>query len=526
MCWSRWNIHLPSTTYLSIDLSTYPTTYLPKSIYPSIYLSLASRGIDCSRPCPLRPGRPWSHGTAGPRPFHWTPKALAWKARPSMASFGLRLAFSAAAYSDFPPRWRESRVPHKKHLRAILWRRLLLQEVCRGEAGLLLGEPQPHVVCRNSAVGVPWVILRHARRTIIYCIWRFVFIGLRLFPFRSSCASPLRALARPASRRQTCSLRQLARFIPLQSRHGSEQPLLRASTRPAAPTQLQAQKLSYFSTYRRPPRSCFNTQKRFHTRFCTQTRLHSTQTLLHTDAFDTQKRLHTDAFTPRRFYTQTLLHTDAFTHKRFYTQMLLHTNTFTHRDFYTQTLSHTEAFTHRHFYTQKLLHTKAFTRRPFYTQNLLHTETFTHRRFYTQKLLHADPFTHRCFYTQTLWHTEAFTHRRVYTQTLLHTDTFTHRRFYTQTLLHTEAFTRRPFYTQKLLHTNTFTHRDFYTQTLSHTQRLLHTDYTQKLLHTKAFTHKKLLHTEAFTHRHFYTQTLLHTETLTHRSERVAPDAS
>ena len=115
MCWSRWNIHLPSTTYLSIDLSTYPTTYLPKSIYPSIYLSLASRGIDCSRPCPLRPGRPWSHGTAGPRPFHWTPKALAWKARPSMASFGLRLAFSAAAYSDFPPRWRESRVPHKKH---------------------------------------------------------------------------------------------------------------------------------------------------------------------------------------------------------------------------------------------------------------------------------------------------------------------------------------------------------------------------------------------------------------------------
>ena len=91
MCWSRWNIHLPSTTYLSIDLYTYPTTYLPKSIYPSIYLSLASRGIDCSRPCPLRPGRPWSHGTAGPRPFHWTPKALAWKARPSMASFGLRL---------------------------------------------------------------------------------------------------------------------------------------------------------------------------------------------------------------------------------------------------------------------------------------------------------------------------------------------------------------------------------------------------------------------------------------------------
>ena len=36
MCWSRWNIHLPSSTYLSIDFSTHPTTYLP--IYPSIYL--------------------------------------------------------------------------------------------------------------------------------------------------------------------------------------------------------------------------------------------------------------------------------------------------------------------------------------------------------------------------------------------------------------------------------------------------------------------------------------------------------
>ena len=85
--------------------------------------------------------------------------------------------------------------------------------------------------------------------------------------------------------------------------------------------------------------------------------------------------------------------TNIFTHRDFYTQTLLHT---------THTLSHTEAFTHRRFYTEAFTHrdfyneiTEAFTHRRFYTQTLLHTNAFTHRSFHTQKLLHTNIFTHR-----------------------------------------------------------------------------------------------------------------------------------
>ena len=94
---------------------------------------------------------------------------------------GLRLegkAFHRELRFALGPFVRQRRVPFRpagaspgcpqETLRAILWRRLLLQEVCRSGVGLLLSEPQPHGVCRNSTVGVPWVILRHARRTSIF----------------------------------------------------------------------------------------------------------------------------------------------------------------------------------------------------------------------------------------------------------------------------------------------------------------------------------------------------------------------
>ena len=160
--------HLPIS--LSTSLPTQLPTYLP--IYPSIYLSLPSRGIGCSRPCPWPPGRPWSRGTASCPSYSTGPQ------RPSPGRQGLPSRTSVCA----GPFVRQRRVPFRpagaspgcpqETLRAILWRRLLLQEVCRSGVGLLLSEPQPHGVCRNSTVGVPWVILRHARRTSIF--WFFL----------------------------------------------------------------------------------------------------------------------------------------------------------------------------------------------------------------------------------------------------------------------------------------------------------------------------------------------------------------
>ena len=93
MCWSRWNIHLPSSTYLSIDFSTHPTTYLPTylSTHRSIYISLSSRGIGCSRPCPWPPGRPWSRGTASCPSYSTGPQ------RPSPGRQGLPSRTSVCA---------------------------------------------------------------------------------------------------------------------------------------------------------------------------------------------------------------------------------------------------------------------------------------------------------------------------------------------------------------------------------------------------------------------------------------------
>ena len=87
------NIYLPISLSNYLPTQLYQPTYLP--IYLSIYLSLAFREIDCFRPW-TRPSLTTWH-CPGSKPFQWSPKALAWKARPSMTSFGLSLAFSAAA---------------------------------------------------------------------------------------------------------------------------------------------------------------------------------------------------------------------------------------------------------------------------------------------------------------------------------------------------------------------------------------------------------------------------------------------
>ena len=90
MCWSRWNIHLPSSTYLSIDFSTHPTTYLP--IYPSIYLYISFLPWNWLFPAlPVTSGRPWSRGTASCPSYSTGPQ------RPSPGRQGLPSRTSVCA---------------------------------------------------------------------------------------------------------------------------------------------------------------------------------------------------------------------------------------------------------------------------------------------------------------------------------------------------------------------------------------------------------------------------------------------
>ena len=68
---------------------------------------------------------------------------------------------------------------------------------------------------------------------------------------------------------------------------------------------------------------------------------------LYTETLSRTKPAHRDAFTPKRFYTQTLLHD---------TQTLLHTDAFTHKYIYRETLLHTDAFTYKHLHTETCRH--------------------------------------------------------------------------------------------------------------------------------------------------------------------------
>ena len=116
--------HLPIS--LSTSLPTQLPTYLP--IYLPIDLSISS--LPWNWLFPALPVTSWpsliTWHCLVPKLFHWSPKAFAWKARPRELRFALGLLRGSVECLSAPL----ERVPGapQETLRAILWRRLLLQE--------------------------------------------------------------------------------------------------------------------------------------------------------------------------------------------------------------------------------------------------------------------------------------------------------------------------------------------------------------------------------------------------------------